>query len=163
MNAEMVSGGTQVLGLVLIAIAAAAAFGALAARSLFAMCVGLAGVGALAACALVALGRDEAALAMALLGVGLAPVFLLAGLLLSARGFKARALPWISLIVASASVVLIAWISPELSSAPPAAAEAPSASAFWLAALVFVAVCTCAGLIGYGERGVLEHKRGGTP
>lgn len=163
MSGGILQSGADVLGLVLIVVAGVAAFGAFASRSLFAMCAGLAGAGALGASALLAFGDGDGGLALALAGAGVLPVLLLGGLLLSARASKARALPVISLGIAAVTVVAVAWVAPELQRVPARSGDEASAPVLWLAALVFVAVCAAAGLLGYGERGVLDHERDRLP
>jgi hypothetical protein len=163
MSGGMLQTGADVLGLALIVVAGVAGFGALASRSLFAMCAGLAGAAALGASALLAFGDGDGGLALALAGAGVLPVFALGGLLLSARASKARALPVVSLAIATATVVAIAWVAPELQRVPARDVAGSAAPVLWLAALVFVAVCGCAGLLGYGERGVLDHERDRLP
>ncbi len=160
MNADALSVATQALGFALVVAAGAVALGALAARSLFAMCVGLAAASALAACAMLALGRGAGGLALALAGVGVAPVLLMSGLLLSARGSRARSLPLVSLLIAGASVVAIAWVAPDLRAALASVLPEAPPPTLWLAALLFVAVCAGVALLGYGERGVIGHKDG---
>ena len=89
--------GLQVLALAAAGSALIVGVAALMARSLFAMCMYLAAFGALAACATLALGGGDAALAVALLAGALAPGCVLAAIVLSARAAKARrGVPWLS-------------------------------------------------------------------
>jgi hypothetical protein len=144
---------------VLIALCAVLAMGVLTARSLFAMGMRLAALSALATGALLALGYGEGALTIALVGGGLAPTLLMGGVLLSARAAKPRKRrPWLSLVAVAACVVVMLWVAPDLALAPRAIADAGS-SVLWLGVLAFVAASACAALLGYGERGVLEHAR----
>lgn len=161
MNAEMIALGVETLALALTAGVIAAAFYAVTARSLFAMCVALVAAGALAAGALLALGAGGAALGQALFGVALAPVILLAALLLSSRAVKpARGgRPWLTIAAASAVAAAILWGAPELAG-PSTARVAPAPAAPitpWIAPLIFVAAAACVGLLGFGERGALER------
>lgn len=148
------------LALVLTVGAIAGALGAVTARSLYAMCVYLVVAGACAAASVLALGAADAALAQVLVGVAFTPVVLLAVMLLSARATKPRqgARPWWALLAAVATAAAVFWAMPELGPATPVVAAATEgAVAPWLTALIFVAVASCVGLLGYGERGALQR------
>jgi hypothetical protein len=157
MNAGALTLAAPWMALVLIAAAAVAAMSALGARSLVGMCLAVAAMAALSAAALATRGGDGA-LALAAFGVGFAPMLLMAGLLLSTRAVKSRrSETWLGLVAACAAAGLIAVAAPELEQAPAPVAEG-GAVGLWLAALVFVSAVACAGLLGYGERGVLGRR-----
>lgn len=146
------------LTLALVGALAAVALAMLAARSLFAVSVMAAALAALAAAVLMSAGGGDGAIALAAFGVGLAPVLVLAGVLLSARAVKSgkRRLPLLHVLAMAGGVAAIAAIAPELTADAPVLRAVPG-SGVWLAALVFVAAVACIGLLGYGERGVLER------
>jgi hypothetical protein len=96
--------------------------------------------------------------AFALFAAAWAPVLLLAAMLLSARSAKAqrRAWPLPSLAAAGLAAAALWWPLLDLrAGAPAVTAEPVAALSFWLAPIVFVAVATCLGALGYGERGAL--------
>jgi peptidoglycan/LPS O-acetylase OafA/YrhL len=159
MSAIVVQQATQVLAVALIFGAVVAALGALAARSMIAMCVRVGATAALAAAAAVALGYGATGLTLVLFGAGLAPVMLMGGVLLSAQAAKKRRRSWIGLAAGALVVGAIAWASPELLARLPAHLTPVQLPGLWLAVLVFVAAATCAALLGYGERGILEQRR----
>jgi hypothetical protein len=152
MSAETII--AQALAVVFALGAIGAALAALSLRSLFAMCVGLAGASACAAVALVGVGAGEGALALALFGGALAPAMMLAAVLLSARTAKAlkNGPIWLSAIAALVAGAAILWAAPELAAAPPAQPLA-SAAAPWIAAVIFAATLGVVALLGFGERG----------
>lgn len=149
-------------GVLLIALAVAVGLGVLTARSLFAVCVRLAALAALAAAALLAMGYGDGALMLALLGAGVVPTLVLSGVLLSARAVKprGRGLPWLSFAAIAACAAAMAWSVRDLATAPRVIAGGGDIG-LWLGVLAFVAVAGCAALLGYGERGVLERGRSG--
>lgn len=141
-----------------------AALAAATARSLFSMCMHLAAAGALGAATLAALGAGDLGLGQALLLAGLAPVILLASMLLSTRAAKPRreGWPWLTIAAACAAAGAMLWASLELGTA--ALTHAPTgepAVAAWLAPLVFVAVVSAVGLLGFAERGALQRPAAG--
>lgn len=142
-----------------ILLSAGAAIAVLGARSLFGLCVALAALSACAAGALLALGRADGAAGTAVLGVGIAPIVLLSAVLLSARAAKPRrrGAPWLSIGAAALAAAAMVWAAPTLDLAPQIAAPHEGAP-LALAALVFVGLATCVGLLGYGERGVLGAR-----
>jgi hypothetical protein len=145
-----------------LALAVAALFvgvGALLARSLFAMCMYVAGAGALAASALVALGAGDAALAVALSGAAWAPLLLLAAMLLSSRAAKPmrRGAPWFSLIAGIAAAAAVMFVVPDIGAAAVRRDGGESALGPWLAPLLLAAAAACVGMLGYGERGALQR------
>ena len=158
MNLEVVFAHT--LALVFVLAGLGAALTALSVRALFATCMGVAGVAACAAVALLASGAGEGALAMALFGVALAPALMLAGVLLSARSAKAikRGPIWFSAVAAGMVGAVFVWVAPELATAP-APREMDAAAGPWLAALVFVAAVGVVALLGFGERGPFSEPR----
>lgn len=161
MNAAFEPLAAHALALVLTGLAIAAAVGALMARSLVAMVLCLAAVGALTASALLALSAGDAALAQALFAFALAPVILLAALLLSSRAAKARRHPpWLAIGAAIAAGAAVLWATSDMTPVGGAMPAPDGALAPWLAPLVFVAVAAAFGLLAYGERGALEHSRG---
>jgi hypothetical protein len=126
------------------------------------MCVSVAAMCAVGAAATLAFGYGVAGVALALFGAALAPVLLLAGVLLSARAAKpqARGAPWLTLACGAAAAGAILWPAPELAAAARPLSAIAGSHTLWLAVLVFVAAAACAGLLGYGERGVLERRAG---
>lgn len=142
----------------LLALVATMALLLLTARALFMVCVLTAAMSGLAVAALLALGRAEAAIALALMGAGVAPILLMGAVLLSARTVKPRrrGLPWLSMLAATMAAAAVLWAAPGIAALPPIA-TAPSGLGLGVAALIFVAVAGCAALLGYGERGVLER------
>lgn len=154
----MIELAPHVFALLLLCAAFAAAFAALTARALFAMCMHLAAFGALITATLLALGEGDGALSAALVIGAWTPLLLLAGMLLSARAAKAinKGAPWPSLLAAvfAGGAILIA--APDIGPAPVAASAAPLGGiGFWLAPLLLVVGAACVGLLGYGERGAL--------
>lgn len=145
------------LALALILAAAACVLTASTARSLVVSCLALWAAAALGAGALLTLGRNDAALAMALIGAALTPVLLLATLLLSARAAKAtkRGRPWLTIIGAVAIVAGVVWGLPDLSEPPPQSTH-DGAALFFAGPLFLVAIAAAVGLLGFGERGALE-------
>lgn len=161
---DVAHSAAQWLAPVLVAFAAIAAFGALAARSAFAMVMYLAVTAALAATALAAFGTGEAGLGLALCGVAIAPFLLLGSVLLSARASKRGALPWVSAAIGAGSLIPIGWALADLPLAPAPTGPSAGISGLWLALIVFVAAAACVGLLGFGERGVMQRRPdGGTP
>lgn len=147
----------QWLALVLIAFAGIAAFGALAARSAFAMILYLAVTAALAAVAVAAMGAGAASLAMALVGVAFAPFLLMGAALLSARASKRSPFPWLSAALGAAALAPIGVALADLRGAA-GLAQSSGVSALWLAFIVFVVAVAGVGLLGYGERGILQRR-----
>lgn len=146
--------GLQILALAAATGALVVGVAALMARSLFAMCMYLAAFGALAACATLALGGGDAALAVALLAGVLAPVFVLAAIVLSARAARARrGVPWLSFAAAALAAGAVFVVAPEIGDVPDVVAPAPSGVAYWLAPVMLAAAAACAAMLGYGERG----------
>jgi hypothetical protein len=156
----MMTLGLSMIALGLMGVALAAAVGALMARSLFAMIMHLIACAAAVAVCVLLRGGGEGALAIALVGAAWAPVLLLAAMLLSARAVKpgGRRIPWLT--AAAAALMAAATWAPlgELIAAAPTARAAPIALGFWLAPLLLVTGAACAGLIGFGERGVLSRS-----
>lgn len=149
------------LALALIAVAIASAAGALLARSLFVTCMHVIAAGVSCAAAAMLLRAGDGALAFAVFAGAWAPVLLLAAMLLSARSAKTsrRGLPWLSIASATVAAAAIWWPLFELRGAAPLPAAQPvEALSFWLAPLVFAAVVTCLGALGYGERGALTRR-----
>jgi multicomponent Na+:H+ antiporter subunit B len=154
----------QIIALVLLIGAIAAAMGAVTARALFASVMYLIVVGALAGAAVLTLGAGDAALALLLLAVGVAPTLLLGAVLLTTRTAKPRrgGAPWLSLAAGVATATALGWGASDLGLAADTftQAETPGMLAPWIAPLVFVASAACVGLLGYGERGALGHRSG---
>jgi hypothetical protein len=148
----------QWLAVVLIAFAAIAAFGALAARSAFAMIMYLAVSAALAATALAAMSAGEAGLVVALVGVAIAPFLLMSAVLLSARASKRGAFPLVSAVLGAAALAPIGWTLADLRAPAGLASQGVAISGLWLALIVFVAAAACAGLLGFGERGIMQRR-----
>ncbi len=146
------------IALGLLGAALVAAFGAILARSLFAMCMHLMAAGASVAAMALVLGAGEGALALALFGAAWAPVLLLAAMLLSARAAKdtRRGWPWLSLIAATAALCAVWWPLLQLETRTDVGGAYVSIGmGFWLAPLLLVMAVACVGLLGYGERGAL--------
>lgn len=154
----------QWFGLALIVFAAVSALGALAARSAFAMIMYLVVTAAFATAALAALGAGEAGLGLALAGVAIAPFLLLGAVLLSARASKRSAFPWASTAIGAAALLPIGWTLADLRGAPALTEQSAGVSGLWLALIVFVAAAACVGLLGFGERGIMQRRpEGGAP
>lgn len=153
---------SQTFALLLIVATIAAAFAALTARSLLALCLCLAAAGAMAAAALLALGAGDAALVTTIVVAAWGPVLLLAAVLLSARSAKSfgAGAPWLSLLAAALAGGAIVFAAPDLGSALPRVQSAPDAIGFWLAPLLLVAGGGCVGVLGYSERGALHARQG---
>lgn len=151
----------QWLGVAFAAGAVLCGTAALLSRSAFAMIMRLAAAAALGACTLLAMANGEGAIALALFGVGVAPVLLMGGALLSAQVSKRAKRPWTSVLLALAAIAPIAWAAADLANAPAVQGAPVAISGVWLAALALVAACACAGLLGYGERGIMQRREGG--
>lgn len=151
----------QVLALVLLLGAVAAALEAITARSLLAMCGHLAAAGALIAAVVLLLGGGDGALAAALFAAVWAPVMLLGAVLLSTRAVKPlpRRRSWLSMIAAAGAAGVLLWSLTELPAAPAGEhADATLGIGFWIAPVILAAAAVCAGLLGYGERGAFGRK-----
>lgn len=149
---------TLVAALAFSAAALIAAYGALAARSLFASCLHMVVASACVSVALLALGAGAAALAVALVGVGLGLAWQLGAVLLSARAAKASgAGPLVLAAIAAIGVgALCLFFTADLAARPPSRIGDEGGLAFWLASLAAVAGLGCAGVLGFGERGAFE-------
>lgn len=149
------------LAAVLVFVAIATAIAVVNARSLFVMSVSIAATTAVAAAAVLALRGGDGALALAAFGVGLAPIILLAGVLLSARVTKApaRGVALLSAIGVAGAVTVVLYVAQDLPNARTQPIESGDAPSLWLGALMFVVAIGCAGVLGYGERGVLDQPR----
>ena len=158
MNDATIALGFYILTLALMVAVIAAALGALLARSLFMMCVCLVAAGAVATAVVLALGAPGAALALAIVATGWAPLLLLGGVLLSARATKGGRddPPWLSIVVGAAVASAIVWAGADIGASIAAPLAAAPSIGFWIAPLVLVAAGGCVGLLGFGERGVLE-------
>lgn len=149
------------LALGLLAAAIVAAFGAIAARSLFATTMHLAAAGASVAAMALVLGAGDGALAVALFAAAWAPVLLMAAMLLSARTTKQarRRVPWLSMLGALAALGAVWWPLAELA---PTGAVAQRHIAvglgFWIAPVLLAAATACLGLLGFGERGAIGDE-----
>lgn len=144
--------------LMLAVIAAAAA--ALMARSLFAMCVGLAAAGAIGSAMLLALSARDGALALAIVAAGWAPMLLFGAMLLSTRTSKSgsRGLPWLTVLAGAGAALVFAGVGLQVEA--PAPQSAPYTEFGVLAApLLLVVASICIGLLGFGERGVLDAEQ----
>jgi hypothetical protein len=164
MSERMLAEAEQWIALALALGVIAAALGAATARSLFAVCLYLAAAGAMAATALLAMHQPNAALGEALFALGIAPFVMLAALLLSTRAVKPsrRGRPWLTLAAALAAGGAVLWALPDLAVTPARIAMGPEAApqlaiVALLAPLLFVGAATCVALLGFGERGALEH------
>ena len=155
----MIAQLSHLLTIALLASALAAGFGLVMARSLVAMCVSLAAVGAATAALMALLGRGDGALALVLFSVGWAPLLLLAAMLLSARSVKGprRRRPWLSMGAGGAIVGALVWATRELNEPAAALVSAPPQLSVWPVVLIFVAATACVGLLGHGERGALHQ------
>lgn len=144
--------------LMLAVLATAAA--ALMARSLFAMCVGLAAAGATGSAMLISLSARDGALALAIVAAGWAPLLLFGAMLLSTRTSKnrARGLPWLTGLAGAGAILVFAWVGIQIEA--PAPRSTPHAELGVLAApLLLVVASICIGLLGFGERGVLDAEQ----
>lgn len=149
----------QILALVLLLAAVAAALEAIMARSLLAMCGHLTAAGALTATVVLLLRGGEGALAAALFATAWAPITLLGALLLSTRSAKASRRAWLSVLAAAVAAGALIWPLAELPpGGPPQGAEATAGLGFWIAPIVLAAAAACAGLLGYGERGAFGRR-----
>ncbi len=162
MSIGLVAQMLPLIGVALMLCAAAAAVGALVARSLFALCLCLAAMCGSGAAAVLAFGYGDGATLLALFGVAFAPVVVMGGVLLSARSVNHRTdrAVWLSLLVAALTAVLLLWAGPELIAAPRRMV-ASNFEPLWLVVISFVTAIACVGLLGHGERGVLEREEGG--
>jgi hypothetical protein len=137
---------------------------ALRARSLVMSVLAMLAGAALIAASLIAFGHGDAALAQALVGVGLAPPLLLAALLLSMRTIKlkrARA-PWFALVFAALIALIL--FGALLESGPRLAhdvSRATHTSVLGFAPLMLALAISCLALLGFGERGALDHPPAG--
>lgn len=145
----------------LLAAAIVAAFGAIAARSLFVTAMHLVAAGASVAAMVLVLGGGEGSLATALFAAAWAPVLLMAAMLLSARATRqARGrVPWLSMLGALVVAGAVWWPLAELA---PMSAQAERHAAvglgFWIAPILLAAATACLGLLGYGERGAIGDQ-----
>lgn len=131
---------------------------ALLARSLFVTSVCACVAGAMGSVLLVLLGAGAGALTLALVVGAWAPLLLLAAMLLSKRTAKGMARrPWLSIVATTAAACVLAWVGAAIG---PGAATQPApvgaGIAYWLTLLALTLAALCAGLLGPGERGVLE-------
>lgn len=151
----------QLLALVLLVAAIAAALEAIMARSLLAMCGHLAAAGALVGVVVLLLGGGDGALAAALFAIVWAPITLLGAVLLSTRSAKPgrSGRVWLTLLAAIVAAGALMWPLAELPAAAPSETEtATRGLGFWLAPILLAAAAACVGLLGYGERGALGRK-----
>jgi uncharacterized MnhB-related membrane protein len=162
MSADVILHALPWISAIAAVLGLAIAIAVLTSRSLFSVGIGLAAFSACMSVALAALGYGDGAVALALLGGAIAPVLFLAGVLLSGRAVKPRkrGAPWLSLIAGGLAAAAMVWAAPSLGAAQPVAGS-QSGAPIALAALVFIAVAACVGLLGYGERGVLGGAREG--
>ncbi|MFT3726292.1 MAG: hypothetical protein QM759_00495 [Terricaulis sp.] len=152
----------QALGVGFVVLAIVAAFCVVTSRAHFATTVFAAGASVMTALALLCFGAGAAALAVALAGVGVVPVLMLGGVLLSGRSIRGggqTGAPRLTVIAAVLVAAALLWATQD---ATPlrAQAEAPLGIGAWLAALLFATGLTCAGALGYGERGALMRRAG---
>ena len=131
---------------------------ALLARSLFVTSICACVAGVMASVLLVLLGAGSGALTLALVVGAWAPLLLLAAMLLSKRTAKGIARrPWLSILAAAGAACALAWVGAAIE--PGAATQPAHASAqiaYWLTLLALTLAAMCVGLLGPGERGVLE-------
>jgi hypothetical protein len=150
----------QVLALVLLIAAIAAALEAIMSRSLLAMCGHLTAAGALVATVVLLLRGGDGALAAALFAAAWAPINLLGAVLLSARAAKpwrsVRA--WLSALAAAAAAMALLWPLSEMPAAASASTMATAGLGFWIAPVIAAAAAACVGLLGYGERGMFGRR-----
>lgn len=135
-----------------------AGIAALFARSLFVTSICACVAGAIASVLLVLLGAVSGALTLVLVVAAWAPLLLLSAMLLSKRTAKSHGRrPWLSIVAAAGAVCALAWagaaIEPDSALTP---ARASAGIAYWLALLALTLGAVCVGLLGPGERGVLE-------
>lgn len=136
----------------------AAGIGALAARSLFVCSLWVSVAGAIASVLLALLGALSGALTFALIVATWTPLLLLAAMMLSKRTTKSVARrPWLATLTAIAAACVLAWAG--AGTMPTAAALHVGVNAnlaYWLSLLLVAVVAICVGLLGPGERGVLD-------
>lgn len=103
------------------------------------------------------------ALGLIVLGVAVAPFVLLAAATLTEQKTPSRIDNVSIAVVAAASVGIVmgwgGWLSP-VAAMSPATPPAVGGGMPWVAALLFVAILTVMGLVGFGERGVLGQRDG---
>jgi hypothetical protein len=147
-----------VSAVILALIAAAAVF---MARSLFTLAMSIAAFCACMAGGVAALGFGDASLALAVFGAAIAPVVLLGGMLLTARSVKPRksALPWLSIVAALGAAAAMLWAIPTIDLSA-SITKAQGSSGADVVAVLFAACVGCIAVLGYGERGVLESRKG---
>jgi hypothetical protein len=165
MNEAALAEGAQWLAVVLCFAALAAGAAAVAARTLLAACLYVCAAAASMAASVVALGDSDAALALVIVGAGWAPVVLLAGVTLSSRVAKSarKGAPWISAAAAALTAAAIVWAAHgRVGDASTAAAQADAPLNIWFALLALAAGAACIALLGYGERGAIQHDRTGS-
>jgi len=150
------------LAVVLACATLAVALAALAARSLFVLCMQLAAAGALGAAAVLALRAGDAALLLALFVAVWAPILMLAAMLLTSRTLRPGkgGTLWFSLAAAAGVVAVLLLVLPELGTPLPASQEAKGRVSVLLAPLLLAAAAASIGLLGFGERGVLDQRPG---
>jgi hypothetical protein len=147
------------LALAFALLAAAASIAAALSRTHFVMSIYAMATAVFAALTLLLLSAGQAALALLIVGGGLTPVVLLSGVLLSSRkiGAKGRSRGFWLIPLATAAGLAMIWSGRDVV-AHRIAAPALAGIGAWLAPLLFAAAASCVGLLGHGERGVLDRR-----
>ena len=135
-----------------------AGIAALFARSLLVTCICACVAGAMASVLLVLLGAASGALTLVFVVAAWAPLLLLSAMLLSKRTAKVHGRRrWFSIVAAAGAACALVWagaaIEPDAALTPT---RASAGIAYWLALLALTLAAMCVGLLGPGERGVLE-------
>ena len=147
------------LAFVAMALALATGCAAIGARSLFAALIALMATVSLGGMSLAAFGAAQGALALIVVGVGVAPAALLGAIVLTARsapdgGRLHAGMLGAAALLAGLAIMLCA---PSLSWFEGAPAAPPRGLPMLLAVVLFVAATGAAGLLAFGERGLLNR------
>ena len=159
-SALIVGGIVFVFTVMAIVLAVASA----SARSLIVPVAGGMVIAASAAPALLAVHPNVLpAIAVACIGCALFPVTLVGSISLSTSAARKQTrAPWLSALLACVTIGLVIFVLPELNEAPaPLRGETVTGLPALLALIVFVAVICTAGLVGFGDRGVLGARAAG--
>lgn len=136
---------------------AAAGIGALAARSLFVCSLWVSVAGAIASVLLALLGALSGALTFALIVAAWTPLLLLAAMVLSKRTTKSARRPWLAILAAIAAACVLAWAGAgTMPTVAPLHVSVNANLAYSLSLLLLAIAAICVGLLGPGERGVLD-------
>jgi hypothetical protein len=152
----------DVLGIVLLVLALCSAVAAFVARSFLVIAAHLVLIGASTGAALLAGGDGRAAALLLAVCSGWGAFIVVATSLLSARTHGAVAVGATLLPTLAAGAVLVTAASGlgALRLAPPVTLASLSPHEGWIAVLLLVGGAGLLGVLGYGERGALEPRKG---